>query len=285
MVKGRVPAFEPTEPGFMVSSLTLVRRPRAQLPSWRWVVFLILIPAVAPCSLKGQAANPQEISSRDVEPTFKLQTERNLVMVRVVVRDAKGAAVDNLRQEDFQLFDHGKVQTILHFSLEKPAPKATEPLPPKPAEKAATEPEATDETVMPASAARRFVALYFDDVNTPLENLTRARDAADHFLTHFIQAGDRVALFTSSGQKQIDFTDNLAQLHQALFDLRPRPIMGEDTSCGAIPPYQAYLIVDHQDPIAIAEAADELLNCNFQGNSQYLSQAQGMAQAEAMRSL
>ena len=35
-------------------------------------------------------SNPQEISSRDVEPTFKLQSERNLVMVRVVVRDAQG---------------------------------------------------------------------------------------------------------------------------------------------------------------------------------------------------
>jgi len=246
----------------MVSSLTPVRRPRARLPSWRWVVFLILIPALAPYSLKGQAANPQEISSRDVEPTFKLQTERNLVMVRVVVRDAKGATVDNLRQEDFQLFDHGKLQTILHFSLEKPALKAPEPLPPKPAEKTGVEPEASDETAMPASAARRFVALYFDDVNTPLENLTRARDAADRFLTKSVQAGDRVALFTSSGQKQVDFTDDLAQLHQALFDLRPRPIMGEDRSCGTIPPYEAYLIIDRQDPTATAIATEEMMNCN-----------------------
>jgi len=115
-----------------VSALTPVRRPRARLASWRRVVFLILIAALVPYSLKGQAANPQDISSRDVEPTFKLQTERNLVMVRVVVRDAKGATIDNLRQEDFQLFDHGKLQTILHFSLEKPALKAPEALPPKP---------------------------------------------------------------------------------------------------------------------------------------------------------
>ena len=79
---------------------------------------------------------------------------------------------------------------------------------------------------MPASAARRFVALYFDDVNTPFENLARARDAADHFLTSSVQPGDRVALYTSSGQKQIDFTDDLAQVHQALLDLRPRPIIG-----------------------------------------------------------
>src|SRR5208282_1797172 len=62
-------------------------------------------------------------------------------------------------------------------------------------------------------------------------------------------------------------------------------IVGMDTSCGAIPPYEAFLIVDHQDPQAIGVATDEILNCNFQGNTQYLSQAQGMVQAEAMRSL
>jgi VWFA-related protein len=221
-----------------------------------------LIPALTPCTLKAQTANPQEISSNDVEPTFKLQSERNLVLVRVVVRDAKGATVDNLRKEDFQLFDHGKLQTISQFSMEKPAVKAPESPPPKSAEKTAAEAEATDEAAMPASTARRFVALYFDDVNTPLENLNRARDAADHFLTHFIQAGDRVALFTSSGQKQVDFTDNLAQLHQALFELQPHPIMGEDRSCGAIPPYEAYLIAERSDPTALAIATEEMLNCN-----------------------
>ncbi len=118
----------------MLSSLTLGRRPRPRLPSRLWAVILTLIPALATCTLQAQTTNPQEISSRDVEPTFKLQTERNLVMVRVVVRDAKGAVVDHLRQEDFQLFDHGKLQTILHFSMEKPALKAPEPLrrnPPK----------------------------------------------------------------------------------------------------------------------------------------------------------
>ena len=270
----------------MLSSLTLARRPR---PPWvlrLLALILTVISILAPCTFKAQTANPQEISSRDVEPTFKVQSERNLVMVRVVVRDAKGATISNLRKEDFQLFDHGKLQTISHFSMEQPALKAAEPPAQKPAEeKSAAEPEEADETALPASAARRFVALYFDDVNTPFENLTRARDAADHFLSSSVQSGDRLALYTSSGQKQIDFTDNLAQVRQALFDLRPRPIMGENTSCGAIPPYEAYLIVDHQDPSALAVATDEILNCDFQGNTQLLAQAQAAAQAQAMQSL
>ena len=244
----------------MLFSLTLARLPRSRLPSRLPAALLAVLAVLGPGVLPAQTTNPQEISSSDVEPAFKLQTERNLVMVRVVVRDSKGAPVDNLREEDFHLFDHGKPQTILHFSIEKPTLKAAEP--PKPVEKTNVEVEEQDETATPASTARRFVALYFDDVNTPFENLARARDAADHFLTKSIQAGDRVALFTSSGQKQVDFTDNLAQLHQALFDLRPRPIIEQDTSCGAIPPYEAYQIVELKDTTAIQVAADEIATCN-----------------------
>src|ERR1017187_4373556 len=86
-----------------------------------------------------------EISSHDVAPTFKLQVERNLVVVRVVVRNGKGATVDNLRKEDFQLFDRGKVQTISHFSVEKTTLKpATNPPGNPPAKKPEAETETTD---------------------------------------------------------------------------------------------------------------------------------------------
>ena len=184
----------------MLRSLTLVRGLRPRWPSRLLAVMLSLTPLFAHRALKAQTTNPEEISSREVQPTFKLQVERNMVPVRVVVRNAKGETVDNLRKEDFQIFDRGKSQAILNFSLEKPALGATGPLPGKPAEKTTTGPEDADETVSPASAARRFLALYFDDVNTPFVNLARARDAADHFLPRAVQPEDRVALFTPPGR-------------------------------------------------------------------------------------
>jgi len=284
-------------------SLTLARWPELRLPSRLLAMILFATAALAPCIIKAQTTNPQEvssktqtpnpqeISSRDVAPTFKLQSERNLVMVRVVVRNAKGATVENLRKEDFQLFDKGKLQTISHFSLEKPALKTPEPVPQKPVAKTATEAEDTDETAVPATTARRFVAIYFDDVNTEFGDLARSRDAADHFLTGHAQPGDRWALYTSSGQKQLDFTDDLAQIHQALLALRPRPVIEQSTECGAVPPYEAYLIVDHQDPIALSVAADEIMNCTpcpattAAQQQQCLNQAQSMAQSESMQSL
>jgi VWFA-related protein len=244
----------------MVPPFIRPRRLRPRLYSWLCGILLGVMASLVPVILPAQITNPPEVSSRDVEPTFKLQSERNLVMVRVVVRDAKGATVDNLRKEDFELYDHGKMQTISHFSLENPGLKASEPAP-KPAEKAA-EPDVEEETARPASAAQRFVALYFDDVNTTFEGIVRARDAADHFLAASVQPGDRVALFTSSGQMQVDFTSDLTQIHRALLELRQRPIAGQDTSsCITIPPYEAYLIVAQNDSLALADASLRALSC------------------------
>jgi VWFA-related protein len=252
---------------------------------------LSLAPLMAPGALLAQTATPQrEMTEHEVEPTYKLHTERNLVTVRAIVRDAKGAVVDNLRKEDFQVFDHGKPQTILNFSLEKPAQKAAEAATAKPFEEAASETESTGQSA-PAGTARRFVALYFDDVNTTFENLARARDAADHIFAGSIQPGDRVALFTSSGQKQVDFTADFTQVRKALFELRPRPIVPETDSCATVPPYQAYLIVDRNDPNAIAVATDEVMNCDPcpaqtpQQLQQCLELAQTKAQELAMQSL
>ena len=234
----------------------------------------------APSLLRGQKEGADDVSTRDVEPTFKMQVERNLVLVRVVVRDAKGTPIETLRKEDFQLFDRGKPQTISHFSLEKPALKTAA----KPAE---TQPESagktTEESPSPPSTLNRFLALYFDDVHTSFEDMAHARDAADHYLAASFQAGDRVGVFTASGQKQLDFTPDLKQVHQALLDLRPRPVVGKDNSCGAVPPYEAYLIFTQNDPQALAVATDEILNCRYSGDTRNLAQAQTEAQADAAR--
>jgi len=266
----------------MLPARTMVDRQRLAGRLCSAVFSLSVLILFAPHAFRAQTPGPQEISSKDVQPTFKLQAERNLVMVRVVVRDGKGATIDNLRKEDFQLFDKGKAQSILNFSIQIPVLKPIPPPAPKSPPKTAAEAEDMDETAVPATTARRFVAMYFDDVNTPFENLVRARDAADRFLKGSIQPGDRVALYTSSGQKQVDFTANHADVHEALFALRERPIVGKDTSCGAIPPYEAYLIAEQNDLMALAEAADEIMNC---GLAQSLAQAETLAHSEAMESL
>jgi hypothetical protein len=71
-------------------------------------------PAKADSTVKPEPApapsDKQEVSSHDAPTTFKVRV--NLVLVRVVVRDAQGKVVSNLKKEDFQLFDSRKTQTI-----------------------------------------------------------------------------------------------------------------------------------------------------------------------------
>jgi hypothetical protein len=57
-----------------------------------------------------------EVTIQDSGATFKLRV--NLVQVHVVVRDAKGNPVGNLQQDDFQLYDQGKLQPISLFTVE-----------------------------------------------------------------------------------------------------------------------------------------------------------------------
>ena len=164
------------------------------------------------------AAIPSEMTSRDEElnlrgqePIFRVQA--NLVMVPVVVRDAKGKAVGDLTQADFQLFDKGKRQQITKFTVQRLGGPAAE-----------TSNNAPGETPQKAAdvAPTNFVAYLLDDVHLNFADLARVRDAAGRNLDT-LQAGERAAIFTTSGQDALDFTGDRAQLHDALLKLRPHP--------------------------------------------------------------
>ena len=210
-----------------------------------------------------QDSNPPEIQahegqSHDVNPLFHVHVERNLVTVRVVVRDTKDRPVGNLRQGDFRLFDDGKPQDILGFSVEtghpNPAPEAA-PSAPVPTDKT------TEATPAPAKAvAQRFVILYFDDFHMEAEGIGRTRDAAWRYVTTAVRPQDRVAIFTATGKDQIDFTEDREKLHDALFRLAPRP-HPPGTGCPKIGDYEAYLITQ-QAPDALAIVHVEAIQCD-----------------------
>src|ERR1700722_13142475 len=102
---------------------------------------------------------------------YQLKVTSNLVVVRVVVRDAQNKPVENLKKEDFKLFDRGKEQTITQFALEIPAAQPTGPA----AAVTAGQPTATPPSALP----KRFLALYFDDLNMTDATVIQARQAAD----------------------------------------------------------------------------------------------------------
>src|SRR5215472_2389619 len=66
----------------------------------------------------AQTNEAPEVASHEIQPSFALHVQHSEVVVRVVVRDAKGRPVTNLRQDDFRVLDNKKPQAISHFTIE-----------------------------------------------------------------------------------------------------------------------------------------------------------------------
>src|SRR4051812_7322168 len=151
-------------------------------------------PPTAPVQTQQPAA---EMAQKDEPAMFKARV--NLVPVPVVVRDKQGKAIGTLKQEDFQLTDRGKPQYIARFSVEKAGTRVINPI----------VIESADPTVKglegkPVEVADGFTILLFDDVHIAFADLIRAREAAGHHIDGTLKASERFAIYTTSGQTQLD---------------------------------------------------------------------------------
>ena len=164
-------------------------------------------------------------------PTTQLKVTTNLVVVRVVVRDAQGKPVNGLRKEDFKLFDSGKEQPIAQFEAEPAVEPPSAPV-------VARKPDEARAALSPALPGR-FLAFYFDDLYISDNDMVQVRQAADDYLAAHLQPTDRVAIFTS-GAMLSDFTSDPKQIHEAMSRLRASgraPAPGHD--CPDLTDYQA----------------------------------------------
>ena len=203
------------------------------------------------------------ISSRPYQPQLAtIRSQARLVEVEIVVRDSRGKPVKGLTQDDFEVLDSGKKREMAAFSIE-----ATTTTDAETGKKTGTESSgsvsapAVSGPPQPASAGRS-IALFFDDVNTPVGDLTRAKIAASRFLKEELSPGDVVAIFDSSAGEVARFTSDVNLLIAAVRELQshPRSSAGGIGSCPRIPPYQAYRI-SNGDPSALQAAVLEDCNC------------------------
>ena len=228
---------------------------------------------------KDDGAAKQEVSMQDTGATFKLRV--NLVQVHVIVRDSAGKPVENLRKEDFQLYDSGKLQAITTFGVETTALRKER------AEAAAKTQTGEGET--PAggtvSLPERFVALTFDDVHLKMEDALTVRVAAGRFLDA-MTPGDRVGIFSTSGQLTQDFTSDKEALKQTVWGLLPRGALGGHISdCPDVSYYMADLIENKHDSQALAVVVQETLQCMYGGDPRMIGAAQASAEAAASMAL
>jgi VWFA-related protein len=232
---------------------------------------------------KAQSSEPS--SEVDTHASVPFQSHVNLVPVRVVVHDSNGKVVTGLTKEDFRLFQDRRPQTISHFSVETPASAAQQVVRGQPSDASTDQPVASTSgnLAMPS----RFVALLFDDVHLNLQDLMQVRLAALRFLDTSVEPTERVAIFTTSGQTQVDFTDDRARIREMVKQLLPHFIGGYDPSgtsqCPPMNYYEADLIQNKNDQQAQAAAIADAIACSGFSGPTAATQARSLVVSTAMQ--
>ena len=204
----------------------------------------------------GEMAVKDQSTPANIEDAAKLRVNVRLVLARVVVRDARGQTIGGLHKEDFEISDNGKKQVISNFDAESPltAPATTEA---NAAGVASTGGAAPVQNVFPV----HYIAYLFDDLFLDFGNLARVREAALKRIATLAPT-DRVAVFTTSGQSVLDFTDDRAKLKQVINGIRPDTRRGKElTQCPLLTFYMADQIVNKNDPNVLQTGVNDYIVC------------------------
>ncbi|RPH53129.1 VWA domain-containing protein, partial [bacterium] len=140
-----------------------------------------------PSTPAAAAANPPEPAPADASGGFTLTVDVPLVVVETVVRDRDGRLVDDLKQEDFRLYENGVEQTIANFSRDE----------------------------LPLA-----VALVIDRSGSVMPYMPELREAAWQALSQ-LKRGDQVALFAfaSDVERLEDLTSDRGRIAERITDI------------------------------------------------------------------
>ncbi len=194
--------------------------------------------------------NAAEVASHETSLPFTSHV--TLVQVPVIVRDRSGKVIGTLKKEDFQLFDKGKPQEIIKFSVEKNEGK--------PAVEPDKKPDEGGENL--DAIPSHFIAYVFDDMHFKIGDLMQAREAARKHLRTALKLTDRAAIFTTSGLVMLDFTHDIQAIEDAMNKITPRSqSVISALDCPHITFYQADQILNN-DPQAFQGAYQDAIACS-----------------------
>ncbi len=216
------------------------------------------------CTEAGaQSKDETSVADGDV----KIQVNVNAVLVPVVVRDEHGRAVGNLRKEDFQVFDQGRLRPISGFSIQK---RAAVEVAAEPAASASPDPNETRVRSTPQlpTPPQRFIVFLFDNLHLSVADLAQVQRAGTRMLDGSLAGSDMAAVVSFSGTNS-GLTHDLAKLQDTVMKLKVQELYRHDNhACPNIDYYQADLIQNKRNQQALELAMADYATCaHLQGAS------------------
>jgi len=194
----------------------------------------------------------------------KIEVNVNAVLVPVVVRDAQGRAVGDLKKEDFQVLDKKKPQAITGFSIERRVKvqgfeTVAEPGPGNPG---ASQPRALAPAPDHSAASpERFIVFLFDDLHLTAGDLAQLQEAASKMIAGSLAESDLAAVVSMSGTSS-GMTRDRAKLQDAIMRLQLHNLYRHvGRICPDIDYYEADRIMNKHDPMALDTAIQNTLSC------------------------
>jgi VWFA-related protein len=188
---------------------------------------------------------------------FVLHMNTDLVLVPVVVRDRNGNPMAHLGRDNFQVFDKGKRQEIVDFTVVAMGDGGA-----LDSHMAAAGPQGYGGEVAAAvgSGTSNYIVYLFDDLHLTGADMTRAKDAAVRSF-EALTAADRAAIISTSGEVTTTLTTDREKLKEAVAKLRVQPGEGGG-GCPPITYYMANEMVSETGPGTAARVATiETIGC------------------------
>jgi VWFA-related protein len=236
------------------------------------------------CAFCTYAAPQQSKGAPGQKSSAKIEVTVNAVLVPVVVRDAQGRAVGNLKKEDFHVLDKNKPQVISGFSIQRRAAvQNTAPFSGASPSNSPINPK-INASVTPKLATKpeRYVVFLFDDMHLSPGDLMRVQKVAANMLATSLADSDMAVVLSISGVNS-GMTRDRAKLQDAIAKIKVQNLYRHSgRECPDVDYYQADLIENKHNDQAFQAAVDDALSC---GNFDMRSLAEHMVRSAATRTL
>lgn len=184
------------------------------------------------------------------------------------MRDSHGRPVSGLTKDDFSVYDSGKNRELTAFTVElsnaavHASPTSGNSLPHTTSGVAEASDKPQPNSQAQSATPVRWIAIHFDDTNTPVGDLAHAKVASKRFVSEAAATGDRVGVFTTSAGRTLDFTSDTSTVLAAIAAVQSHPRMppGGLSSCPRMAPYDAYQIMNN-DPNVMKVKILEACQC------------------------